>query len=190
MNNKNLPSSDDQALSPRNLRAKWQQQEGPIKFLVIAAALALGLLFVVKILPALVAAMGIGLLVAILVIPYWVPTIVAFVRKHPSRGAILALNLFLGWTFVGWVVSFVWAVSDNARGGHQTVVVNTTVVAGSAAPPSSQEQYQVGDVVNGHRFNGASWIPLQASSASPPPPPFDVAPALPAQPASPRSSEL
>jgi hypothetical protein len=190
MNNENLPSADDKALSPRNLKAKWQQQEGPIKFLVIAAALVVGLLFVLKILPALVAAMGIGLLVALLVIPYWVPTIVAFVRKHPSRGAILALNLFLGWTFVGWVVSFVWAVSDNARGGHQTVVVNTTVLAGSAAPPSSQEQYRVGDVVNGHRFNGASWIPLQASSASPPPPPLEVAPALPAQPAPPRSSEL
>ncbi len=70
MNNKNLQSSDDRALSPRNLRGKWQQQEGPIKFLLIAAALVVGLLFVVKILPALVAAMGIGLLLAILVIPY------------------------------------------------------------------------------------------------------------------------
>ncbi len=78
--------------------------------------------------------MGIALLLAILFVPYWIPTIVAFGRKHPSRGGVLALNLLVGWTFVGWVASLAWALSDaSSRAGRQTVIVNTTA-ASSPAP--------------------------------------------------------
>jgi len=42
---------------------------------------------------------------------YFVPTIIAFSQGKKNRGAILALNLFLGWSFVGWVVSLVWALT-------------------------------------------------------------------------------
>jgi hypothetical protein len=38
---------------------------------------------------------------------YFLPAIVGS-RKRNS-GAIFILNLFLGWTFVGWVVALVWA---------------------------------------------------------------------------------
>jgi hypothetical protein len=34
---------------------------------------------------------------------YLLPTIVAGWHRHHNSGAICALNLFLGWTFVGWV---------------------------------------------------------------------------------------
>lgn len=45
---------------------------------------------------------------------YFLPTIIAFKRGKRNRGAILALNLFLGWSLLGWVVSLVWALSvDN-----------------------------------------------------------------------------
>jgi hypothetical protein len=53
---------------------------------VIAAAVVVGLIVILKILPALVAGLGIALFLVILFIPYWTPTIIAFVRKHPSRG--------------------------------------------------------------------------------------------------------
>ena len=53
-------------------------------------------------------------IVGILAIPYFFPTIVGC-RKRNS-GAIFVLNLFLGWTFVGWVVALVWAVTrDDAK---------------------------------------------------------------------------
>lgn len=45
---------------------------------------------------------------------YFVPTIVASSRKHADQNAILVLNLFLGWTFVGWVIALVWAVKNGA----------------------------------------------------------------------------
>jgi hypothetical protein len=34
-------------------------------------------------------------------------------RKKRDAGAILAMNFFLGWTFVGWVVALVWACKED-----------------------------------------------------------------------------
>lgn len=44
---------------------------------------------------------------------YFVPMIVAHTRGHRNRLAIGVLNLFLGWTFVGWVIALVWACTSN-----------------------------------------------------------------------------
>ncbi|MGH3428161.1 MAG: superinfection immunity protein [Bryobacteraceae bacterium] len=40
---------------------------------------------------------------------YFTPTIVAFGRKHETA-SVLVINLFLGWTFIGWVVALAMAV--------------------------------------------------------------------------------
>jgi Superinfection immunity protein len=110
---------EEQLEGPMNdLKAKWGQLTAPVRMGVIAAAVVIGLIVVLKILPALVAVMGIGLFLAILFVPFWTPTIVAFYRKHPSKVAILALNFFFGWTFIGWVLCLVWALSDNTAGRH------------------------------------------------------------------------
>ena len=37
------------------------------------------------------------------------PSIVATARNHTQWLAILMLNLFAGWTFIGWVAAMVWA---------------------------------------------------------------------------------
>lgn len=50
-----------------------------------------------------------------LVLLYFVPSFVAWARHHRNEGAIGVLNLFLGWTFVGWVVALVWASTDNTK---------------------------------------------------------------------------
>ncbi len=50
---------------------------------------------------------------------YFTPWVVAWARQHPNRYAILCLNLFLGWTLVGWVVALSMALSGlpiNRRG--------------------------------------------------------------------------
>jgi hypothetical protein len=52
---------------------------------------------------------------ALCLIPYFLPTIIAAMRSHPSAGAIFAVNLFLGWTFIGWVLCLIWAASDSSR---------------------------------------------------------------------------
>lgn len=57
------------------------------------------------------AILGLILLVGMLTI-YFIPTIIAYKRMHFNRVAVLVLNLFLGWTFVGWVGALVWAVTS------------------------------------------------------------------------------
>lgn len=44
---------------------------------------------------------------------YFVPWIVAACRNGKHCAGIAILNLFLGWTFIGWVIALVWATSDS-----------------------------------------------------------------------------
>lgn len=46
---------------------------------------------------------------AMFAILYFLPTIVASNRGHHTTG-ILLLNLFLGWTVIGWIVLMLWAL--------------------------------------------------------------------------------
>ena len=62
----------------------------------------------------IVAVLALLLAFAIGLVVYFLPTIIAFKRGKRNRGAIFALNLFLGWSLLGWVISLVWALSvDN-----------------------------------------------------------------------------
>jgi hypothetical protein len=44
----------------------------------------------------------------------FLPTLVAKSRKHPNVLPIFLVNLFFGWTFVGWAVALVWACTRPA----------------------------------------------------------------------------
>ena len=46
---------------------------------------------------------------------YFLPSIIAVYRKHNNKIPIIVLNLFLGWTFFGWVIALVWGLTDNVR---------------------------------------------------------------------------
>jgi len=50
---------------------------------------------------------GLGLL-------YLMPAIIADKRKLVNTDSIVILNIFLGWTFVGWVVCLAMAASGSA----------------------------------------------------------------------------
>ncbi|MCK9878351.1 superinfection immunity protein [Frankia sp. Ag45/Mut15] len=66
--------------------------------------------------------------ILIAVVLYVLPSIVALVRGRQSA-SVLVINIFLGWTLVGWVVALALAVSTNH--GSQNVQVHP----GAAAPP-------------------------------------------------------
>ena len=44
---------------------------------------------------------------------YFLPTLIAVIRKHNSAIAIFVLNFLLGWSFIAWVIALVWAFSEN-----------------------------------------------------------------------------
>lgn len=50
---------------------------------------------------------GAIILICIGAVFYFIPSFVAHNKKNST--AIFLLNLFLGWTFLGWVVALVWA---------------------------------------------------------------------------------
>ncbi|MFI5222685.1 MAG: superinfection immunity protein [Nitrospirales bacterium] len=46
---------------------------------------------------------------------YFLPTIVAYQRKHHQLTPILILNLFFGWTMLGWVGALIWSYGHIGR---------------------------------------------------------------------------
>jgi hypothetical protein len=44
---------------------------------------------------------------------YLLPTSIAVTRNARSRVQIFIVNIFFGWTFLGWAVALVWAFSPN-----------------------------------------------------------------------------
>lgn len=58
--------------------------------------------------------MGEGILMLIvLVLIYFIPSIIVCNNDHKNLEGVMILNLFLGWTFIGWVIALIWAVSNN-----------------------------------------------------------------------------
>ena len=49
-------------------------------------------------------------LIVMMLLLYPLPSIIAVVRRKRNRAAIIALNLLLGWSLLGWVVALVWAL--------------------------------------------------------------------------------
>lgn len=57
---------------------------------------------------------GIGIFGIIVILAlYFIPLMVANGRKHQNAMAIGVLNVFAGWTFIGWVIALVWACTGN-----------------------------------------------------------------------------
>src|SRR5882762_9006428 len=71
----------------------------------------------------------------VLLVPYFLPTIIAILRQKTNTGAIFALNFFLGWSLIGWIISLIWALSsDNMR--TQTIIVNNPPPAPAGPAPA------------------------------------------------------
>lgn len=46
---------------------------------------------------------------------YFIPTLIAWRRKHHGLGIIVCINLLLGWTFLGWIAALIWSLSYSHR---------------------------------------------------------------------------
>jgi hypothetical protein len=55
----------------------------------------------------------IAIFVAVLI--YLLPSTIAFARSHHNAVPILLTNLFLGWTFIGWVAALIWSTTATAQ---------------------------------------------------------------------------
>ena len=56
--------------------------------------------------------LSLGIVVMVLLgLSYFVPCVIAFMRGHQSRWAILVLNIVFGWTFIGWIAALIWSLT-------------------------------------------------------------------------------
>lgn len=72
------------------------------------------------------------LILAILLGLYLLPAIIGSSRKHRQAAAIWVLNVFLGWTLIGWVAALVWA---STQPGTSPPPIPTTPDGRSIADP-------------------------------------------------------
>lgn len=59
------------------------------------------------------------ILVLAFIFLYFLPSLLGASKRN--SGAIFMLNLFLGWTFIGWVVAIVWACTNDP----QPIIIET-----------------------------------------------------------------
>ena len=59
---------------------------------------------------------------SLIILIYFLPTFLALRLRKRNTLAIFAMNLLLGWTFVGWVVALVWVYNQN-----QTVITKNEI---------------------------------------------------------------
>lgn len=98
----------------------------------------------------------VGLLIVI-ACAYFLPSIVAAIRHVPNVGSVVVLNLLLGWTLIGWVVSLAMA----CRSPHAGIVVQNHMSTPNQ-PPIAQHLppgwYPDPWNQSSHRFwNGQGW---------------------------------
>lgn len=51
------------------------------------------------------------LLLLLLGVLYFLPALVASRRKHRNAMPVFVLNLFFGWTLIGWVAALCWSLT-------------------------------------------------------------------------------
>ena len=75
---------------------------------------------------------GMFLMCLVLLFVYMVPSIVAFRKGHKYKWAILPLNIFLGYTIIGWGALLLWA----------NKVISGTAAAAAVAAAAAADKYQ------------------------------------------------
>ena len=53
---------------------------------------------------------------------YFLPTILAILKGRSNSLPIFVLNLLAGWTFIGWVVALIWALTKDLKSELQEVI--------------------------------------------------------------------
>ena len=73
--------------------------------------------------------MEVLILLVLIGLMYFCPTIIAAARGHHSKGGIIALNILLGWTILGWIIALIWSFTN--PGGREVTIINVQQMNGS-----------------------------------------------------------
>ncbi|UVC12681.1 superinfection immunity protein (plasmid) [Rhizobium sp. TH2] len=74
------------------------------------------------------------LAIAIMIFLYLLPSWIAWSRKHPSKGSIIAVNILLGWSVAGWIWALIWSLGTTK---HNIAVVSPSTVTTQQSVPAA-----------------------------------------------------
>lgn len=81
------------------------------------------------------AGVGVAVVIVVGIALYFIPSIVGSSRKVVNIGSIFAINLFLGWSLVGWVVALAMALRTNPPHAYPQYWQGAGPVPAGAVPP-------------------------------------------------------
>lgn len=56
-----------------------------------------------------------------LILVYFIPTIIACRRNYINKGPVIIINIFLGWTYIGWVIALAWSLKKDVLPPEKSV---------------------------------------------------------------------
>ena len=74
---------------------------------------------------------------------YFLPTVHRAEPRHLSALAIFLLNLFLGWTVIGWLIAFIWSCTGNTAANLYRAEGGVIGPTGAIAPRRSNSLWLI-----------------------------------------------
>lgn len=87
-----------------------------VNLFALAVAVLLVVLLIIGVALAGGATSALGIILIALGLPiYFLPSLLAWKSAHRNTTGIVLINIFLGWTLLGWVGALVWAVYEEKK---------------------------------------------------------------------------
>ena len=81
-----------------------------------------------------------AVLISVAALVYLFPSIIAFILQPPNSMSVFVVNLFLGWSVVGWVVALAMAVRSSPVAVQNSVNVDIRSLPESVGSPASSSE--------------------------------------------------
>lgn len=81
-----------------------------------------------------------AIVVLLMLTLYFLPTIIAVCRHSYYMAAAIVVNLFLGWTLIGWLLALILSLQNKPKTGSQQIVINTIVGDKNDVKPTKTEK--------------------------------------------------
>lgn len=56
---------------------------------------------------------GMLLVLSFLIVGYFIPMVIAIARRHRNVAPITIVNVFFGWSVLGWFIALIWAFTSD-----------------------------------------------------------------------------
>jgi len=83
----------------------------------------------------------------VIIFVYLIPSFIAYGREHHNKGAIILLNLFLGWTALGWFAALIWSVTAVQNSDYSNNEIDSLNIDDTKECPYCAESIKIAAIV-------------------------------------------